>query len=55
MCPVENQVVNSLGEVKACKSSPMLFHTVCPKAIVTEGDQLNVQSCNAFSYKVIIG
>ncbi|XP_019881448.1 uncharacterized protein LOC109609252 [Aethina tumida] len=55
LCPAENQVVNSLGVVRACKNSPLLFQSLCPKAVVTLGDQLDVQTCNALSYKVILG
>ncbi|XP_019881486.1 uncharacterized protein LOC109609286 [Aethina tumida] len=55
LCPVENQVSNSLGVVVACKKSPAIFQKVCKKAVIVEGDILNVKTCNAQSYKVIIG
>ncbi|XP_060527322.1 uncharacterized protein LOC132702593 [Cylas formicarius] len=53
LCPVENQVANSLGTVVACKNSPAVMSSVCPLALVNEGDVTKTQSCvTATSYMV---
>ncbi|KAJ8978325.1 hypothetical protein NQ317_015939 [Molorchus minor] len=55
LCPVENQVVNSLGVIEACTNSPLLFGKVCPKAVVSSEDVTQVLSCQAVSYLIILG
>ncbi|XP_019881484.1 uncharacterized protein LOC109609283 [Aethina tumida] len=54
VCPEENQVTNSLGEVEACKHSPLIFQTLCPRAVISPEDNTNVLTCNATSYRIVI-
>ncbi|KAJ8917998.1 hypothetical protein NQ315_011451 [Exocentrus adspersus] len=54
-CPVADQVVDALGVVVACSNSPLVFSTVCPKAVVTAGDVTNVYTCQAQSYLILLG
>ncbi|XP_018565695.1 thaumatin-like protein [Anoplophora glabripennis] len=54
-CPAANQVLNTLGVVVACTNSPVVFKTICPKAVVTSDDVANVLTCQAQSYLIIFG
>ncbi|KAJ8935266.1 hypothetical protein NQ314_012908 [Rhamnusium bicolor] len=53
-CPIANKVFNSLGDVVACKNSPLVFKAICPKAIVSS-DDTGVLTCQAASYLVLLG
>lgn len=54
VCPLANQVTNSLGRVVACQNSPLVMNTLCPLAIVDESTSIRIQTCaTATSYLVM--
>ncbi|KAJ8946566.1 hypothetical protein NQ318_008296 [Aromia moschata] len=54
-CPLENRVINSFNVTVACSNSPLVFRTICPRAVVSSEDVTKVLRCQAISYNIFLG